>query len=168
MPGTSKKVALGGVLGALCIICLYLAVYLPTSRLFFYGVSSVFSSIMLVESGNRWAWIFYFATSLLALLLIPNKVGIIPYAAFFGLYGMIKYYIEGIRNTAIELILKGAFFSLGLFLAILVVKELFMGEVFSKLPLWALIIGALVVFYIYDYAYTQFVVFYETRIRKRI
>jgi hypothetical protein len=164
----SKKVALGGVLGALCMVSLYLASYLPTNRIFFYGVSSIFSAVILVEAGANWAWTFYGATALLGLAVIPNKLGIVPYVVFFGIYGIIKYYIEGLRNTVIEIVLKGVFFALAAGAVFLIVRELFMAEVYSKLPLWALAIAAFIVFYIYDYAYTRFVIYYELKLRKRI
>jgi len=161
-------VALGGVLSTLCILSLYLAVYLPTNRMFFYGISSIFSSIILVESGIKWAWTFYGATSMLAFLVIPNKIGLIPYLLFFGLYGIVKYGIEGIRNMIFEIILKGGFFIFTMAGTAVIVKELFVGDVYSKFPLYAVVVIGVIVFYIYDYAYTKFVIYYETNLRKRI
>lgn len=166
MPGRSRKVAIGGLLTALSLICIYLAVYLPTSRLFFYGVSSVFSSIMLIESGRKYAWVFYCATSLLALVLIPNKLGVLPYVAFFGIYGILKYYIESLKNIVMEIIIKGMVFVIMLALAAFTVRELFMYEISSKLPLLAIGIVALIVFYIYDYAYSKFISFYMKRLKR--
>jgi len=122
----------------------------------------------MIEAGTRWAFIFYGATSLLALFIVPNKLGIIPYILFLGLYGIVKYYIEGIKNMAVEIILKGAFFMLCVLGSTLIVKELFMGDVYSKFPLWALAMAGLLIFYIYDYAYTRFVIYYETVLRKKI
>lgn len=163
----SRNIALGGVLGALCIAFLYLASYLPTSRLFLYGVSSVFSSVILIEAGHRWAWTFYGATSILGFFLIPDKMDIIPYAIFFGFYGIIKYYIEGIRLRAAQYIAKGAVFAAALVFSYILVRELFSPEFYSVLPLWALGIAAIAVLYLYDYIYTLFVIYYEKKLRKR-
>lgn len=168
MPSKSKVMALGGVLAVLCIFSLYFAVYLPTNRLFFYGVSSIFCSVVLIESGVKWTWIFYGATSILAFLIVPDKIGLVPYVIFFGVYGIVKYYIEGIRKLPIELALKGIFFITSALVTIVIVKEVFVADIYSKLPLWAIYIGGLLVFYIYDYVYSQFIVYYETKLRKRI
>lgn len=165
---SSKKIALGGTLSVLCLFSLYLAAVLPTNRLFFYGLSSVFCSIIMVEAGTKWSFIFYGATSMLAFLLVPNKLGIIPYLLFFGVYGIAKYYIEGIKNIVAELLLKGVFFTASMAGTAVIVQELFMGDVSSKIPLWGLGIIALIIFYIYDYAYTRFVVYYEISLRKKI
>lgn len=168
MVSKSKKVALGGVLSVLCLFSLYFAVYMPTNRIFFYGLSSVFSSVIMVESGAKWSWIFYGATSLLAMLLIPNKVGVIPYVLFFGLYGIIKYYIEGVGASLVRLLSKGGFFLISVALIAIAVQEIFIGEVYSKLPLWILVIISLAIFYIYDYAYTKFIIYYERVLRKKL
>lgn len=168
MVQTSRKVALGGILAGLCVAFLYLASYLPTSRLFLYGVSSVFCSIIIIEIGHKWSWAFYMATSMLAFFIIPNKVDIVPYLIFFGFYGILKYYIEAIRNIPLQMSVKAACFAVSVAAGLILVKELFVVDVFSKLPLWALGIIALVVFFIYDYAYTRFIVYYEHSLRKRI
>jgi hypothetical protein len=168
MASKSKKVALGGVLGGLCVILLYLAVYLPTSRLFMYGISSVFCSIILIEAGHRWAWLFYASTSILLLIIVPDKVGLIPYLIFFGFYGILKYYIEGVRGKAVQLIIKGGVFLIAVFGAAIAAKELFTVDIYSKLPLWGLVLVALAIFYIYDYVYTLFITYYETKLRKVI
>lgn len=166
MTSMSKKIALGGMLIVLCIFSLYLAAYLPTNRLFFYGLSSLFSSIMLVEAGARWSWIFYGATSILSFFIIPNKPGLLPYITFFGFYGIVKYYIEGIDNLLVCILLKGAFFIFSMSATALIVKELFMGDVYSKLPIWGLAIIGIIIFYIYDYVYTRFLIYYETRLKR--
>lgn len=168
MASGSKKVALGGVLSVLCIFSLYLAVYLPTNRIFFYGLSSIFSSVIMVEGGAGWAWTFYGATSMLAFFLVPNKIGIIPYVLFFGLYGIVKYYIEGIENVFLQIVLKGGVFLLSMLGTAIIAKEIFMSEVSSKLPLWVIAIIALVIFYVYDYAYTRFIMYYEIVLKKKI
>ncbi|KPU43604.1 hypothetical protein OXPF_30450 [Oxobacter pfennigii] len=168
MVSGTKKIALGGMLCVLCIFSLYLAVHLPTNRIFFYGLSSVFASIIMIEGGTKWAFIFYGATSILGMLLIPNKLGVVPYGLFFGLYGIVKYYIEGIANIILQLLLKGGFFILGMGGTAILLQELFMTEVTSRLSIWALTVIGLAIFYLYDYVYTRFVHYYETVLRKKL
>ena len=171
MPDPSKKtfkIALSGILGALAVICLFLATVLPTSRLSFYALSSFFISIVVIEAGIKAGWLFYIATTLLSVILVPDKLEIIPYAVFFGVYGAIKYHIEKINKLLLEYILKFAYFNLCLAAAVLFIRQVFMESIKIQLP-WLVIIAALeVVFLIYDVVYTMFIAYYRDRLRKKL
>jgi hypothetical protein len=164
----TKKIALNGILGAVAVICLLLAVIMPTSRISFYALSSFFVAVSIIESGARAGWLFYAATSLLALIIVPDKLGIVPYAIFFGLYGIIKFYIEKLDRIVLEYILKFVFFNACMGVAIWAVRDLFGFAVSSKLPWWVLIIALEVVFFVYDYVYTLFVAYYRDKLRPKL
>ncbi len=166
--GKTKKIALNGILGAVAVICLLLAVIMPTSRISLYALSSFFVAVSIIESGARAGWLFYAATSLLALIIVPDKLGIVPYAIFFGLYGIIKFYIEKLDRIVLEYILKFLFFNACMGIAVWAARDLFGFPVSSKLPWWALIIALEVVFFIYDYVYTLFVAYYREKLRPKL
>ncbi|HBM80085.1 MAG TPA: hypothetical protein DD426_04495 [Clostridiaceae bacterium] len=164
----NRIIALGGLLGALCIISLYLAAYLPTSRLFFYIVSSVFCGIMLIESGAYGAWMLYIATSLLSVCVIPDKPRILPYILLFGFYGIIKHYIEKIKSVSAQMALKFVFFAIDASAMYVILKKIFMLQLNFGKPLWLVAFIAAVIFFIYDYAYTKFIVYYNNMLKKRL
>lgn len=164
----TKKIALNGILGALAVICLLLATVLPTNRLSFYALSSFFIAVSIIESGARAGWIFYLATSLLALIIVPDKLGIIPYAIFFGLYGLVKYYIEKLDKIIIEYVLKFIYFNISAGIAVLTVSRLFGFEMSVKLPWWLLIAALEIVFFIYDVVYTLFINYYREKLKPRM
>ncbi|HEX2946422.1 MAG TPA: hypothetical protein VHT96_10750 [Clostridia bacterium] len=166
--GKTKKIALNGILGAIAVICLLLAVIMPTSRISLYALSSFFVAVSIIESGARAGWLFYAATSLLAFIIVPDKLGIVPYAIFFGLYGIIKFYIEKLDKIVLEYILKYAFFNICLGIAVWTVKDLFGFTVSSKLPWWLLIIALEIVFFVYDYVYMLFVAYYRDKLRPKL
>ncbi len=166
--GKTKKIALNGILGAVAVICLLLAVLMPTGRISFYALSSFFVAVSIIESGARAGWLFYVATSLLALIIVPDKLGIVPYAIFFGLYGIIKFYIEKLDRIVLEYILKFAFFNVCMGIAIWAVRDLLGFAVSSKLPWWLLIIALEIVFFVYDYVYTLFVGYYRDKLRPKL
>jgi len=171
MTDSSKKtykMALGGILGALAVISLFLATVLPTSRLSFYALSSFFISIVVIETGIRTGWLFYIATSLLAVILVPSKLEIIPYVIFFGIYGIIKYHIEKINKLIIEYILKFTYFNLCMAAAILFISEVFAESIRIQLPWWLIIAAFEVVFIVYDLVYTMFIVYYKDKLRKKL
>lgn len=164
----TKKIALNGILGALAVICLLLATVLPTNRLSLYALSSFFVAVSILESGIRAGWIFYVATGLLALIVVPDKLGIVPYALFFGLYGVVKYYIEKLDNIAVEYLLKFVYFNICMGVAVLTLSRLFGYELSVKLPWWLLVIVLEIIFFIYDFVYTLFINYYREKLRPRI
>lgn len=161
----AKRLALGGILTALTLITLYAESVLPTSKLSLYALSSFFVSAIVIESGIKSAWAFYIASSMLALIIIPDKIAVIPYMAFFGVYGIVKFYIEKLQNLISEFILKIAYFNLCLLFATLLIKEFFLDKLSIAFPWWMLIVVLEVVFLVYDYVFTLFIQYYNKRIR---
>jgi hypothetical protein len=164
----TKKIALNGILGALAVICLVLATLLPTNKISLYALSSFFVAVSIIESGVRTGWVFYVATSLLALIIVPNKLGIVPYALFFGAYGIAKYYIEKIDKIMIEYIIKLIYFNICLGVAVLTVSELFDYSMPMKLQGWLLIIILEIVFLVYDIVYSLFLNYYREKIKPKL
>lgn len=167
-PLNAKRVALNGILIAFTVIVLFFATVLPTSRLSLYALSSFFVSIVVVEFGIKNGCFFYIASSILALTVIPNKIGLLPYVIFFGAYGLVKFFIERLNKISIEYILKFVFFNISLLLGYFFAKQLFFQNINIKIPWWALVIALEIVFIIYDYVYTLFIQYYKTKIRKII
>lgn len=164
----TKRIALSGILGALAVICLLLATILPTNRLSLYALSSFFVAIVILESRVKAGWIFYGATSLLAFIIVPDKLGIIPYLVFFGLYGIIKFYIEKLNRLFIEYSLKFLYFNICLGIGVLTVSEVFGFGLNVKLPWWLLIIVLEIVFFVYDFVYTLFINYYKDKLRPKL
>lgn len=166
MKKRSRIVALGGIFSAICIISLYIAVYMPTNRLFFYSLSSIFVSFIIMESGVKGGWLFYIATSSLSMLLIPNKISLIPYLIFFGIYGIIKYYIESMNKLLIEIILKGIFFLTSEVAIYILYTKVFGMVISSKIPVYWVFGVFVLIFYVYDYVYTKIISYYTARFKR--
>ncbi|NLK87599.1 MAG: hypothetical protein GX279_08925 [Clostridiaceae bacterium] len=163
----AKRLALNGILGALAVICLLLANILPTNRISLYALSSFFVSISIMENGIKAGWIFYAATCLISFIVLPDKLGVIPYVVFFGLYGIVKFYIERLNRLALEYILKFVYFNANAAISIAGFSGLFMPELSVALPIWLLVIAAEVVFFIYDYVYTLFIDYYRNKLMRK-
>ena len=94
---TNKKtyrLALGGICLALTILFMFGASIAPGVELTLYAISSLFVAVMILESGVKGGVTLYIAAVLLGLLIVPNKVGVLPYVGLFGLYGIVKFFIE--------------------------------------------------------------------------
>lgn len=164
----TKRLALNGILGALSVICLLLADILPTNRISLYALSSFFISISIIENGIKAGWIFYAATCLLSFIVVPEKLGIVPYVIFFGIYGIVKFYIERLDRLVIEYILKFTYFNACMGIALWALKGLFRYELRIMLPVWLLVAAAEIVFFIYDIVYTMFINYYRNKLRALI
>jgi len=163
----AKKVALSGMLLAMTVISLYFASFLPM-KLSLYALSSFLISVIIIEFDIKAGWVFYLSSCLLS-LIIPDKITLIPYVLFFGMYGIVKFYIERLRRILIEYIIKLIYFNIFVLIAVLLLKKLELIPVkFQNQPLWILIAVMEVLFILYDYVYTLFIQYYNIRIRKAL
>lgn len=163
----AKIIALNGILGALAAICLLLATVLPTGRISLYALSSFFIAVSIMESGIKAGWLFYAATSLVGLIVVPEKLALAPYVIFFGFYGIAKYYIEKMGRIVIEHIIKFAYFNACLAVAFLTAKE-FVGVEEVKLPWWIPVVVLEIVFFLYDFVFTLFINYYKEKLRPKL
>lgn len=164
----SYRVSLTAMFAALTLIMLYLAAILPTGRLAFYFLSSIFVSAILVERQPVMAFMLYIVVSGLGLLIVPNLAMVLPYVLLFGHYGIGKYYIEKIKDKVTCFILKLLYFDLFLGLAYWLAGALLVGSVLEQLPFWALIVLSQAAFVIYDLLYSKVTAYYYNNIRKKL
>jgi len=158
---SSRAIATSGIFLSLSIVTLFIATFIPGIELTMYTISSFYVAFVMVEIGARGGWLFYVASLLLAVLIIPNKAGLIPYAMFFGLYGIAKYYIERLHKLPLEIPLKLIFFNLAFGIGFVFFKELLLGVIeVPDITFPIIIIGAQIFFLIYDYLFTLAIGFY--------
>ena len=180
--GSARTLALGGVLLAVSVTLVLLASVIPTGKLALLSLASFTVAIVVMESGPGTAWIYYLASSLLLFILVANKAVLLVYILFFGFYGIVKYYAErGSRNGRLrhlaEMAAKLAVFAVcapASALATSVVTGIALDQVLGKLEeklagmVWPLTILILVlVFLVYDLAFTLFIGYYRDHLRKR-
>ncbi|MBR6444498.1 MAG: hypothetical protein IKS63_03620, partial [Firmicutes bacterium] len=161
------KIALGGVFLALTIVSLVIASVIPGVELTFYALSSVFIGMMILETGIGGGLAVYTATIILGLLLVPNKVALIPFIFFFGIYAVIKCFAEKPKQRSVQMIIKIVFFAAVFCIAYLFFKELFFGNI--DLPGWsfpALLIAGIAGFILYDFVFTLILEIYKKRVNK--
>lgn len=164
----TSKIALGGICLALTLILLFAGSVVPGVELTLFALSSLFTAIIIIEYGTGGGLLLYAAAVILGIVLIPNKLAMIPYAFFFGYYGILKFYIEKLKNAVIQLTVKTLFFILLLCVGLLGFKELLLGSIsLPDFPVAALIAGGTVLLILYDYIYTFLIDFYMRRIKRK-
>ena len=83
---TSKtmKIALGGICLALTVIFLFGGSFVPGIELTLFAISSLFTAVMILETGVKGGVLLYAGAVLLGFAIIPNNLAMIPSAFFFG------------------------------------------------------------------------------------
>lgn len=122
--GNTAKTAIGGMMVALSVILL-----IPTAFEIFVYALPAFAGIIImfcvVELNKKWAFGVYAATSVISLLIVPNKEAVIMYIAFFGYYGIVKAIIESKFSKIPEYILKFLIFNVAMVASVFVLVKVF-------------------------------------------
>lgn len=177
MSNTSKT-AIGALMTALSVVILF-----PTAlEIFVYVLpcyAGVITALAVAEMGKKWAAAVYLATSIISLIIVPNKEAVILYIAFFGYYGVIKSILESNLPRVPEYILKFLIFNVSVITACLVIMKVF-GLTFNeymkidsakpwvKFAVPLMLITANVAFIGYDFLVSMVVTIYNLKWKKRI
>lgn len=163
----TNTIALGGICLALTIVFLFGASFVPGIELTLYALSSLFVAVMVIERGPKSGLLLYVAAVLLGLILVPNKLGMLPYICLFGYYGIAKYYIEKNSKPAVQLTLKIALFAVVIAAGLWGTKGLLFGNI--DLPEYSAAIifaGGVVMMMVYDVIYTFAIRIYRERFKR--
>jgi hypothetical protein len=160
----SKDVAYLGVLLGLNQLFLILSSVIETNTMILMAAAALVVGVVVVEFGGKTGIIFYLASCISGFFLTFNKVEIITYICFFGIYSIIKHYIETkISNKYISYVVKIGSFNVSLLLMY------FIAKLFINLPLrWWMILVGQILFLIYDYAFTIFITQYANSIKPKL
>ncbi|MHC6181233.1 hypothetical protein ACYUJ6_15500 [Clostridium sp. JNZ X4-2] len=165
---TASNIAKGGLLTTIGVILVYISGIVPLNKGSLLVLSSLLIPLGVLITDLKNAFTIYAATSILSLLICGLKMAVISYIIFFGLYGLVKYYIEKLGKLPFEIILKLIFFNLCIALLFLIYSLFFPELLKIKFPLYIVIIGVQIVFLIYDYLLTLFINYIDKYILRRL
>lgn len=161
------KISLGGICLALTLVFMALASFVPGIELTLFLISSLFTAVMVIETGAGAAAVFYVAAVLLGFFIVPGKIGLIPYVFCFGYYPILKWFIEKIKSRPVQLGVKTVFFAALLSAGLLFFKKLLTASVnLPDYPVVILILGGTAMMILYDYILTYLIGYYIRRFRK--
>lgn len=98
----ARDIALGGILVALTTIVLYATSILPISTLAILTIASALIPVCIIRSNIQTSIFVYISSSLIAFFLVPINISFL-YFIFFGVYGIVKFFIERIRKEKLEI-----------------------------------------------------------------
>ena len=83
MRDISYRVALGGIVSALCLVSMFLAGVLPALYLVLPMIAGMLLMIIAAEVGKRWALMTYISVSLLSMIITFDKEAALIFIMLF-------------------------------------------------------------------------------------
>ena len=164
----SKRISLGAVFTALCVVLCTGGAFLESLDLSLAAVAGVLVYIYLLEFSAKSSLAVWAAASLLSLLIFPVNTASWMFLLFAGWYPALKHRVRSLpKPWAWAIKLMG--FNLGLLLYGAV--ALFLLQLAPQGAWWyalALAAGANLVFVLYDIALDRFMLYYALHLRKRL
>lgn len=165
------KLTFSAVMSALAVVIALMA-YFPYLTYALPAMAGLCIMAVLIETDKKWALLTYISSAVLLFFLgeIESKI---LYISFFGYYPILKAVIEKIRKPVIEWIIKEVFFNT----IIIAVYSLFSGllgmessdfGILGQYGAIILLVGANVVFVLYDICVSRIAGFYLFKIHPKI
>ena len=156
----AKKMAVGGLLLALSVVCMILGSVIETNTLFLLAAASYFVGIIIREMGLRTGAAFYLAAILLGFIVAPNKFYVLSFGAmgFYILAVEVAFVLLGKMTGAVNRkvlfwILKYLVFNLMYIPMLLFFQQLLFGKSLPGIWLIGVIAAGQLGLWIYDRAY---------------
>ena len=150
---------------ALGITILYISTIIPINTIAIMTLASSLIPITIIKSDMKTAISVYICTTIIGFFLVPINF-ILLYGCFFGVYGIVKFFLEKINQIVIEYILKLLFFNAILFVLIFLAKISF-SFISSSIPTVIIILAAELVFILYDYSLSIIITYYIEKMHKK-
>ena len=165
---TTKKITVSSMVVALSAIFLILGSYISAADLILEVVASLLAVFVYIEIGSPYTWLVWLATTL-TVAFLPNGISVAGmYLLVFGIYPILKAYIER-TPRALWLLIKLVYINVIIVILALAVRLITGASMFASellivnVALWVLINVAFVA---YDMFITVAVRLYMLKYRK--
>lgn len=169
------KIALGGVISALCLVFMFMSGLFPLLDYAIPTFAGFLMVIMIVETSAAWAFTTYVAVSVLAVLITPNLQCSLLFVMFMGYYPILKYFLDKLKMRPLAWVIKFAVFNAAVLLFYWLFQFVFMTENmleglerFGQYAGAVMLAGANMFFLLYDRLVGQLTEIYVNWFRKSI
>ena len=159
----AKKTAFCSIMCALSVVILSLGSVIEIIDITSAALASFIVAVCMIELRSYFPVLLYFATSVLAFLLLPNKTVAFMYIMFFGFYPILKKYLERLRPI-LSWIAKFIVFNIIIFIYVTVAGNMFFPDANNTKMYLAILLN--IVFFTLDFALTVFVTAYVRKLRR--
>ena len=166
MSKKTRVITLTAIFTALTLVSLYIASVWPTGLFGLVAVSSLFVAGAIIEKGIIPGLYVYICSSVLGMLIVPDKAAPLLFILFFGYYPVIKSLTERLKNNALQWILKLAVFNAALTVIWFFTGFLILSQRENLPPIVLIYVLGSIVFVLFDYGYTKVIWLYINRVSK--
>ncbi len=164
------RLTAAAVLVALSVVLLGIGSLVEVLDLSMAAIASLAVVFAVIELRGKYPYLVFAATSVLALLLLPNKTPALFYALFAGYYPLLKVVFERHFSRPIAWLFKLLSFGVAAVLIVLLAIKIFTASPLPALPHhWMYAAGGALlaaVFVVYDIALTRLITFYLWRLQR--
>lgn len=160
----TRDISISGLFSALGVILLYLGCLVPEMDMVASAAAGIVPVFVLMAASPACGFMNYIATSVLAFIILPSKTVCIEYVFVFGIYPVIKFYMEKLGCIPLRVLLKALISNIIIAVCIGFFTGLFLAPKFMTVK-WKLI-SALVLnacFWIYDFGMTEILYFCQSK-----
>ena len=168
MKGRTRYITVTAMLTALTVVLLYISSIIPTGRIGMSAIAGLIAAAAVIECGVSAGVACFVTSSILALVLLPQKSTAILYLLFFGYYPILKSLFERQKKRAVEWTLKIVLLNAALTVSYLLWRYGFLPDIsFGAWQIILIYIFANIGFIIYDMGFSRLAFYYTTRIYKK-
>lgn len=175
MQNISYRIALGGIISSLCLLCMFLTGVFPVLYITLPMIAGILMMIMSVEITPSWAYLTFFATGILSVFVTFDKEAALLYILLFGHYPVTRQFIEKIKFPPLRLTVKLIIFNVCIlsefyiavsFLGITELYEQLMKN--GKPAVAGILIFVNFICLIYDYSLDSMLLIYTKKIKPKL
>lgn len=165
----SKRLAMASVFTALIVVILYLSSFFPMLSLSMVAIAGVLPAVLVSEFGIGTAAMAYVASSVLALILVPDRMNSMLFVLLFGHYPIIKELSERVKQKWFTWCIKLLSANVLFVVVWILFKNMFASQISEYSGMLAFAwLGYNVIFVMYDICLKKLVLFYKIRIGNRM
>lgn len=175
MNSTSYKVALGGIISALCLVSMFLTGVIPILSLALPMIAGTLMMIIKVEVSTGWSFLTYTAVSMLSLFVTFDKESSVMFIFLFGLYPILKTFFDKVKLKLVRVLSKLIYYNVSVTIAFQITFKLFgMEELADQINQYfphgmlVLLIATNPVFLMYDYVLNNLIEIYYKKLKPKI
>lgn len=172
MKKSSFNIAFGGMVSAVCVVLEFSVGILPLFLYIFPMICALLLNVLLEECGVKTALCAYIGTSVISMILAPDKEAALLFAAFFGYYPIVRAYIMKLKSKLLRVVFKLALFNIAMICSYLLLIKLIGLEAlgFEDVKwMWAaLLAGGNFAFLMFDIMLDRILIIYNLRLRGKL
>lgn len=163
----TRRLVVSAILSAVSFVIMYLGTLTGVMDLCAVVVGAVCCAFAVIELSGIWPWLVCAVTSVLCLVLLPDKFCALEYVALGGIYPILKSLFERLP-AAVSWTLKAIAFNLLLTACLVVGKFIFgLKDEWVAFNIVVYLLGN-ITFFIFDIALTTFISYYFKRLRGKL